>query len=206
MWLLHAHAEGLPNKVKFSQLDASKVEISTATSSSSARVLEKEDEDNDGFADADLGTAQVVNSSDEERALRGTAMFMSQQRGIDDIVRAGLQGTVPRRYLHPGSPIHLWWQYCAVEVDSGRKPGCYSVFMEAVNFMFRKTRVLGFRKSSGDHAKCTACDGYKTELKRASFIAQRAEIMQATIEAMETRENPSDDTITSTCGAEASFW
>jgi hypothetical protein len=43
----------------------------------------------------------------------------------------------------------------------------------------RKTAILGFRKTDGEHSLCTACEGFKHELRRAKGVLERQSIIEA---------------------------
>ncbi len=118
------------------------------------------------------------DSSDEERQIAGAAMFLSQDQAFDALMRCG-PGTNQgiRRYLDPGRPIQLWWQYAAVAKQHGSRVASYSSFMRVFHLVFDKIGFLKFRKKRGEHAACTACEGYKKELKEAYTMTQRDAIM-----------------------------
>ena len=168
--------EGLPNKLKFLRTDSGGIVIDAVkTASAAVRPMpsDSEDEDTEPYI--------VDDSSDEERLLHGSALWMTQQRSLDSVLRAGCAvGELPRRFLPPGKFIHLWWQYVQVARQCGKQVGSYRTFLRACNFMFEKqTGILAFRKASGDHAKCTACEMFKRELRTASDLVLRASIIQA---------------------------
>ena len=172
--MYHSCAEGLPNKLKFRKTDAG---VTVTTKEDHVRERRKtRGASADYSSDEDTKACTANNSSDEERMVHGAALYLSQQRGIDDVLRSG-QG-VPRRYLHPGRPIHLWWQYVQAAQNKGQRVASYSSFMRGFNIAFKETGFLKFRKNQGDHAKCTACEGLKKELKACKDVQARVQLVQ----------------------------
>lgn len=103
---------------------------------------------------------ELVDSSDEERKLHAYAAFSAQQRGVEDVLRVGLQGPgCPRRFIARIKPTMLYRLYVAYAIDSGRKKGSWQTFHRAFKMAFYEIGFLGFLKSSGEHSKCTACEG-----------------------------------------------
>ena len=101
-----------------------------------------------------------VASSDEERKLHGFAIFSSQQRGVEDILRGGLgEAGCPRRFVAAERPRTLYRMYLAYARFSGSKTGSWTTFYKAFRLAFYDVAFLGFRKTDGEHAKCTACEG-----------------------------------------------
>jgi hypothetical protein len=134
----------------------------------------------DSDSEFDFAGAMLEDSSDEERAVRGTALYLSQQRTVDDVIRdAPGSGAVLRRYLPPGRPIELYWQYVSWQNTTGARVGSYSSFTRVYRMVFGRDGFLKYRKKKGEHAICTACDGYKQELRVCRHVGQRGEIMQA---------------------------
>ena len=141
-----------------------------------------EGKDTDSEVDEEMQAALAGDSSDEERMVRGSAIFLSQQRTFQDALHSGpgtVSGTSTRRYLPPGRPIELYWQYHAAARHNGEKVGSFTSFLRVFHLVFERAGWLKFRKRKGDHSKCTACEGYQNELKVAREINVREQILQA---------------------------
>ena len=197
VFLLHMYnscGEGLPNRLKFIKteggvtIDAAAAATAAATADATAAAATA-GATADATADEDTQPFVADNSSDEERLIHGSALWMAQQRSMDSILRAGCAvGEMPRRFLPPGKFIHLWWQYVQTAQQAGKKAGSYRTFMRACSFMFEKQRgILAFRKASGDHAKCTACEMFKQELRTASDVSLRASVIEARVRVARCR-------------------
>ena len=118
---------------------------------------------------------QASDSGADERAVHCATLSLSAAWESDTLLRDGAGLT--RRYLPPGQLNHLWWQYLAFAKASNAQVASRSTFYRVAWFVFKKMKALGFRKKDGDHAKCTACEGYTNELKAAKTIAIRQSVM-----------------------------
>ena len=45
--------------------------------------------------------------------------------------------------------------------------------------VFQRKKILGFRKSHGERSVCTACEGFKQELRRAKGVLDRQSVIEA---------------------------
>lgn len=182
-WQLHhSCAEGLPNKLKFLRAEKGTLRIMTkeaeqkAESSTLQATAPATDAD-----DEELKPYMIEDSSEEERLVHGAVIQLTRQRPPDEHLRAGQLGdAIPRRYLPPGRPVHLYWQYIQVARSRGLKVPSYSAFMRVFRIAFKDIGFLRFRKNAGDHSKCTACEGFKAELKHCRTQAIKEQTMEAT--------------------------
>jgi hypothetical protein len=174
--LYNSCAEGLPNKLKFMKSEEAGICIGNATEHSRAKRRRARANNFEETSDEELQYHIIEDSSDEERLLHGTALYMSQPRTVDAMLHTD---KLPRRYLPHGRPIHLWWQFVQVARKSAAKVPSYHSFLRVMHRVFdTKGGFLKFRKSGGDHAKCTACECYKKELKIAKSLTERESIMK----------------------------
>lgn len=176
--LYHSCAEGLPNKLKFARSEEGGICIDPRPDKATTFSLAA-DKEGQATSDEDLQCHVIDNSSDEERVLHGTALYLSQPRTVESMLHGGVTERLPRRYLPHGRPIHLFWQYVQVSRNDGQPPASYATFLRVLHTVFdTRHGFLKFRKSGGDHAKCTTCECYKKELKAARSVKVREEIMK----------------------------
>lgn len=132
-------------------------------------------------SDAEMCLAYAGDSEEEERVVVGAALHLSQDASFESLMRSGPGAlTGIRRYLDPGKPIYLYWQFIAACKSKDEPGASYSSFLRVFHLVFGRIGFLKFRKKQGDHAKCTACEGYKEELRNARNISQRELVMTDT--------------------------
>ena len=172
--LYNSTAEAMPDKLQFTRTDLGGIIVDGTEIQPSGDDTEEEIDIEPHPTDA------YIDSSDEEdRVLHGASLHLAQQHSLDDVLRAGpgSEGG-PRRYLPPGRPIELWWQYAVAARESAQKVASFKSFLKVFHYVFGRHGVLKFRKRQGDHAKCTHCEGYKEELRMARSVVLRAAILK----------------------------
>jgi len=166
-WLIRcSEAEALPTKFDLNR--------------AAGEVLDGEsDSDTSSGKSIDLGTA-LDYVEEEQRVARSAALWAAQMQSWESTVRDTTENTVTvRRYVAWSRKTELYWQYCAYAAEAGCKVATYTSFMRVFNVVFGKdTGFLRFKKKSGQHATCTACDGYKCELRSARHVQARAAILE----------------------------
>ena len=180
-WVLyHQEGEGLPNKFKFVLGERKPLAQSTTTA------------DND-MHEHGLGP---VDSDEEERIVGAAQLYLAQDTWVDGRTRVGptvFRG--PRRYIAATRIVYLWYQYLSWADAHGKKRCGYSTFVRAVHFVFGRVKMLGFRKSKGEHPECTACAGFKKELKQAKSIAERQAILDEYLHTQRTKTQTREETL-----------
>ena len=175
LWRTYHHvAEGLPDRFSFAKNDAHTAVIGTAGDGRPQGKVEAA-----GSNDADDDEVDAVAEAEhEDRIIAAAASNLTASRIPDEAAIVG-PGTFkgPMRYLPPCKRIHLWWEYAALQAKEGSTTASYSTFRRAFNSL-NKAGVLRIRKI-GSHAVCTMCQGFKSELRRATIsIAQREQTME----------------------------
>jgi hypothetical protein len=97
-------------------------------------------------------------------------------RNVESFLRGPGFWRGPKRYLPPGNPMSLYWEYLAWMRDRTEEPASWSVFFR----IFKKLWgvKLKFRKRKGQHAECDMCVGLKRDIKLARTFPERHGLMQ----------------------------
>ena len=126
----------------------------------------------------DLSTT-LDYAEEEERLTASAALWAAQQQSWEATVRDTTETTrTVRRYVAWGRKTELFWQYCAYAAEVGCCLASYTSFMRVFRVVFGKEGFLGFKKQKGQHSTCTACDGYKQELRATRHFQARAAILE----------------------------
>lgn len=183
-WSLYCSVgEAMPDRLRFARASGGSVRCRPDGRTDAS------DDDSDG------GLYVCGDSSDEERIVRGATLYLSQQRAFDDLLRLG-PGTSdgPRRYLPKSSKKELYWQYAAMAKRNGERVASYTSFLRVFHLCFEEIGFLRFRKCKGDHAVCTACEGFKEELRSARNVKLRESILEVVAHNLQKAPRPSQRT------------
>jgi hypothetical protein len=80
---------------------------------------------------------------------------------------------LPKRFLSPGKKVHIYWQYVSLCHTNGDVPASWPHFKKVWRKYF--SSLIGFREKN-EHAKCSSCEGYKTELRHAENVSVRLQV------------------------------
>ena len=122
--------------------------------------------------------SEVEDCEDALRVATASIASASQISSVMEILKEG-PGTFrgQRRYV-PSEPLTQYWhQFRSLSGVMGWTDVSLSTFSRCADFLFKKQKVLGFR-GPGEHAKCTACEGYKLELREAISCQVRKSIFE----------------------------
>lgn len=112
---------------------------------------------------------------EEERQIASAAFSLTATAPTESTLAGPGSYRGPIRYLGPGTPMELYWEYLAVCQARGTRPASQRTFYRLFGSIF--ATHLKFRNKS-EHATCTICTAYKDRLRSASLAPRaRAEVM-----------------------------
>ena len=185
LWQLwHSAAEGLPTKMihRAKRDDKSTSQFRWVGKHIGARNEQIEDVIN---SESDIevdepgnqtDTPQICGATDpDELDLQAVATALHRVIEADNVhavLRTSLRD-LPKRWLPPGKKVWLFWQHVEQCHSHGTPVPSWSTFKHVWKTYFRDK--LGFRRIT-EHAVCTACEGYKKELRHAKVLSLRLQI------------------------------
>ena len=163
LWLVyHSSAEGLPTQHVLMRDIRGKNGVRVALQDALA----------EGSSSGDRG------DSDEEvgRCIRKRILDLQAYESDVETFVAG-PGTVegPRRYLQHGRPVHLYWEYEALQRSRCQPTASFTTFLKIFHRVFGQH--LRFRKKL-QHAECSVCSSLKQLMAAARTIQERQETSQ----------------------------
>lgn len=122
----------------------------------------------------------LVENDSLDRDIHKVALDLASYGMDPDSVLRG-PGTLegPRRYLQHDAALHVYFEYAASCRKQNQRVASYTVFMRVFRKVFRSH--LQFRGGS-QHAQCTACLGYKQELRQCHSVKRRQLILERYME------------------------